>query len=283
MCRFAAYLGEEIAIDSLVTLPANSIIHQSHHSHERVEPLNGEVFWLAWYADWRADAPAIFRSVTPAWNNQNLLNIARVTKSRCVFAHVRAASPGLPVTELNCHPFAWGPLAFMHNGFIGDFQRIRRALTARLSETAYAAVKGSTDSEHLFGLFIDHWRGLADEADPAERLAAAMQATITQAAALAAAAGVDAMSLLNLAVTDGERAVVSRYTNRPAEPANSLYVHTGQRYVCEGDVCRMVGGERGAVMVCSEPLSQGPGWRPVPVNHLVVVDADLAVTLRPLR
>jgi len=280
MCRFAAYLGEEIAIDTLVTLPANSIIHQSFHSQERVEPLNGDGFGLAWYAGWRPEAPAIFRAVTPAWSNQNLLNIARVTKSRCVFAHVRAASPGLPVTQLNCHPFAWGPLAFMHNGFVGDFQRLRRPLLARLSEEAFAAVAGSTDSEHLFGLFIDHWRRL--ESEGADRLAAAMAATIAELEALADAAGVDAQSLLNLAVTDGRSVVVSRFTNRPDEPANTLYVHTGQRYACEGDVCRMVGPPGGAVMVCSEPLSEDPGWRPVPVNHLVVVAEDLGVSLRAL-
>ena len=41
-----------------------------------------------------------------------MVAVARVTKSRCVFAHVRAASPGLPVTELNCHPFAYGSADF---------------------------------------------------------------------------------------------------------------------------------------------------------------------------
>jgi len=46
MCRFAAYLGLEIFISSLVTEPHHSIIHQSYHAKERIEPLNGDGFGI---------------------------------------------------------------------------------------------------------------------------------------------------------------------------------------------------------------------------------------------
>jgi len=46
MCRFAAYLGPEIFISSLVTEPHHSIIHQSYHAKERIEPLNGDGFGI---------------------------------------------------------------------------------------------------------------------------------------------------------------------------------------------------------------------------------------------
>ena len=91
MCRFVLYLGQEIGVDSLVTEPKNSIIHQSYHSHEREEPLNGDGFGVAWYVPGH-DEPALFRNVTPAWNDINLLHLARVTRTRCVLAHVRAAT-----------------------------------------------------------------------------------------------------------------------------------------------------------------------------------------------
>ena len=42
MCRFALYLGAEISVSSLLTDPANSIIHQSFHSHEREEKFHRE-------------------------------------------------------------------------------------------------------------------------------------------------------------------------------------------------------------------------------------------------
>eukprot|EP00983_Pelagomonas_calceolata_P027064 850722-Pelagomonas_calceolata.AAC.2 len=35
--------------------------------------------------------------------------------SPTIFAHVRAAYPGMPVSENNCHPFAAGRYLWMHS------------------------------------------------------------------------------------------------------------------------------------------------------------------------
>ena len=71
-------------MSSLITEPENSLIHQSFDSREREEPLNGDGFGVAWYPqDGHRDA-ALFRSITPAWSNQNLRHIARAVKSGCV-------------------------------------------------------------------------------------------------------------------------------------------------------------------------------------------------------
>ena len=106
MCRFALYLGSPIRVSSLITEPINSIIHQSYYSREREEPLNGDGFGFAWYVPEITNEPALFRDVSPAWSNANLRHLARVTRTPCLFAHVRAASPGFPVSHLNCHPFS---------------------------------------------------------------------------------------------------------------------------------------------------------------------------------
>lgn len=92
MCRFVLYHGPPITLGSLVTEPENSLIHQSYQSRERAEPLNGDGFGLAWYAPELSAAPALFRSISPAWNNANLLSLARVVRSHCILAHVRAAT-----------------------------------------------------------------------------------------------------------------------------------------------------------------------------------------------
>ena len=57
---------------------------------------------------------------------------------------------------------------------------------------------------------------------------------------------------------------------------NSLYAHTGKRYTCDGDVCRMVepDAEGATVLIASERLSEDPGWDKVPANHIVVVDEN---------
>lgn len=94
MCRFELYMGPEIKMGSLVTEPKHSIVVQSYHCEEREEPLNGDGFGVAWYPADKNRAPAVFKSISPAWNNQNLINLSRVIHSDCMLAHVRAASPG---------------------------------------------------------------------------------------------------------------------------------------------------------------------------------------------
>lgn len=284
MCRFALYLGPPIRLSQLVTEPANSMIHQSFHSHERAEPLNGDGFGVAWYVPGIRPEPALFRSISPAWNNQNLLHLAPVTISHCLLAHVRAATPGLPVTQLNCHPFVRGRYAFMHNGTVAGFRGVMRSLRERLSAEAYLAIQGSTDSEHVFALMMDAYRGLEDESPGA--MARAMVDTIYAVDEMTRAAGVTEPSLLNLAVTDGHWAVVSRYITDGSEAANSLYVGSGNLVVDEAGVgflapCGEGEGE-GAVVVASEPLGDGPHWKRVPANHLVMVEQGGTVEVGPL-
>jgi predicted glutamine amidotransferase len=269
-------------MDTLVTKPVNSIIHQSFHSHERREPLNGDGFGVAWYVPQLSPSPAVFRSITPAWNNENLLGIASVTVSECILAHVRAASPGLSVTETNCHPFSHGRFAFMHNGVIGGFDRIRRVLLRSLSDEVFPVVRGTTDSELMFALFLDRYRR-PEGHDAADAMAVALDATLHDVVDAAQKAGISEPSYLNLAVTDGRVAVASRFTTSDPSKAASLYVHEGKQYVCKDGVCRMVSPDvgQGAVLVCSEPLSEDAGWERVPPNHLVLVREDRSVTLRP--
>jgi len=125
MCRFVCYRGPEILLADLLYKPTNSLIRQSFHAKERTEPLNGDGFGVGWYAPQISSTPCVFASLTPAWSNQNLRQISEHVKSGCFFAHVRAASPGMPVSEANYHPFQYGRFLWMHNGGIRDFWRIK--------------------------------------------------------------------------------------------------------------------------------------------------------------
>ncbi len=277
MCRFILYTGPTLSLASLVTEPSHSLIRQSISSKETEEPLNGDGFGLAWYAHDVSPEPAVFRSVTPAWNNHNLLSLARVTRSATVLAHVRAATSGLPVTELNCHPFTFGPYAFMHNGDVGGFTGVRRRLLATLSDEAFGAIRGTTDSEHLFAMFLDRIPLVREKHDRALMLAEALRRTLADLLDLQREWGIEEPNYLNLAVTDGSAAVAVRFTTDAPEHASSLHLHAGRRYVCEGGVCRMLVAESrdhdapSAVIVSSEPLSDDPGWDMVPANHMVLI------------
>lgn len=282
MCRFTLYLGPTIRLASLVVEPEHSIIDQSFHSQSQEEPLNGDGFGIAWYAPGMSKEPALFRSVTPAWNNTNLLELAKVVESPLIFAHVRAATKHGGQSEANCHPFRSGTFAFMHNGDIGDFAKLRRPLLASLGDAAFDTIAGSTDSEHLFGLVVDELPKCKSTGE--ERLAEALQAAIARCVLLCKQHGNGAPSYLNLALSDGECAVACRFTTEHDYDGESLWVHTGRLYVCAGGVCKMLAPERGrgCVLVSSEPLSQDPGWDMLPRNSMVLITKDGTTSTRPI-
>ena len=282
MCRFTFYLGQEIQVSSLITEPENSLIHQSFDALEREEPLNGDGFGLAWYSPDHVE-PALFKSVTPAWSNRNLRDLARVVRSRCVMGHVRAATQQLEVSESNCHPFRRGRHLFMHNGDIGGFDVLRRPMLSSLSDRAFHALHGTTDSEHFFGLLMDSVREL--DVHDVETLAEAVQRTLRRVLALAADHGVTDPTYFNAVITDGERAVACRFTTDAPEHADSLYVASGRAYACVDGACTILhaGADRGAVLVSSERLSDDEGWMSVPVNHMVLVAADLSARVMPME
>lgn len=283
MCRFAFYLGSPIRLGSLVTEPAHSLIHQSFHAHERDEPLNGDGFGVAWYEPALSDEPAVFRAVTPAWSNRNLHELARVVMSSCILTHVRAATQALEVSEANCHPFKRGRYAFMHNGDIGGFARLRRPLVSRLSDESFAAISGSTDSEHLFALFLDELHKLGpDEVGP-DVLALAFRSTVAMILDMVSIYAPDEHCYLNVVITDGSVAIACRFTTDLPEHSDSLYLNYGMRYVCDEGVCRMILPEdsHGAVLISSEPLSTDPGWNEVPLNHVVKIHRNRKVAIEP--
>ncbi len=281
MCRFALYLGSPVTLSSLVTEPAHSIIRQSFESRER-EPLNGDGFGLAWYVPELSERPALFRSISPAWNNPNLEDVSRVSRSSCVLAHVRAASPGLPVTQLNCHPFSWRHLAFMHNGYIAGFQGLRRRLLASLSDEAFHLIQGSTDSEHFFALIVERWIELRD-LDGVDRLVEALRQAMTLLARLQEDEGIEGVSILNVGLADGRTALASRWTDGEASTAASLHWRTGGSYACMDQECSILDPHlTGALLVASEPLSNPAAWRDVPVNHLILAAGPHDVEIQPL-
>ncbi|CAD7944056.1 unnamed protein product [Amoebophrya sp. A120] len=100
--------------------------------------------------------PCVFTSLKPAWNDRNLSRLAEQVSSKCVFAHIRAAGPGSPVSDDACHPFEARGILFMHNGMLGDFDKHCRTLMSMLSEEGFkvALEHNCIDSAVAFGLFL---------------------------------------------------------------------------------------------------------------------------------
>ncbi len=272
MCRFTLYMGPPILLSSLLLEPEHSLIRQSTHSLEREEPLNGDGFGVGWYAPEYSNEPAVFRSITPAWNNRNLHNLTRVVRSSCILAHVRAATQSSGVNEANCHPFRFNKYLCMHNGDIGNFRKVRRKLLESVCDEAYSNVYGSTDSEHFFAVFIDELlkRSVHNLDDMADSLSAA----IYRIDELVRAYGDAEPSYMNVAIADGQRAIISRYTNDSEYAPESLYYFTGDLYRTVGE---HTDGEL-SVIVSSEQLSNDIQWQEVAENQIVKINYGQAPT-----
>lgn len=289
MCRLLLYLGKPIVLNKLLIEPKNSLINQSIHARSAETPVNGDGFGVAWYVPEISLRPGIFRSLTPAWSNNNLVSMARVTRSSAVLAHVRAATPGIASAENNCHPFTYSQYAFAHNGDVTAFPRVRRDIESSLSDEAYALIEGNTDSEHVFAIFIDLLRKIehADGAtiDPLEAMAKALEETVYATIGFARARGAEGGdTYLNIAITDGTRGVACRCSTDSDENTPTLFVYRRGEYTCENGVCRLDarGSVASAVVISSEQLTDDPAWEDVPLNHLVIVGEDHSVAIRAM-
>lgn len=152
MCRLAAWIGTPRALEDVVIAPPHSLLTQSQDATEAKLAVNGDGFGIAWYQDGE-NRPGLYRDVMPAWSDGNLPSLCRMIRAPVFLAHVRA-STGAETSRLNCHPFVSDNWSFMHNGQVGGFRRIKRALEASLPDDLYEMQRGSTDSELIFLLLI---------------------------------------------------------------------------------------------------------------------------------
>jgi predicted glutamine amidotransferase len=288
MCRFIAYLGKPIIIDELLLKPDNSLVHQSYSAGEMSEPLNGDGFGLGWYAHDIGDVPGLFRSITPAWNNNNLLYNASLIRTDCMFAHIRASSEGV-VSENNTHPFHFEQFLMMHNGGIPQFPKIKRKLLSLLSDDLFLWIQGQTDSEHIFALLKQHIDELREPGVPLteNQIQQCFQKTFDVVQELKEDAGIGhEVSTFNMMATDGHRILGTRYSSNPKKDTRTLYYATGSQFQCENGVSRMKkdGSETKAVLVVSEKLNENDeDWIPIPPNHFIAVDRNLEVHLSPMQ
>jgi len=281
MCRFIAYRGKPILLEEVLHKPKNSLIRQSSNANEAEEPLNGDGFGVGWYMPELDPEPGLFVSVMPAWNDRNLSYLCRKVSTTCFFAHVRAASSG-GVSEANCHPFHYKKFLFMHNGGIGGFQKLKRKIRHRLSDEIYDWVRGQTDSEHLFALFLENLKNR--DADPsAEEMSEILQQTIQEIQKLKADYGITEACYINCVITNGKTMVGVRYVSDHKERPSTMYYSEGHHYECEDGICVMRPGnpDEYSVLIVSEKLTvQSTQWHEIPKNHLCIVAENMQVTTR---
>jgi glutamine amidotransferase len=277
MCRFVAYLGSEILLEDILVKPINSIVMQSLHARESEIPTNGDGFGLGWYTPHISNEPALFTSVFPAWNDRNLLNLTSKIQSPCFFAHVRAAGSG-GVSSYNCHPFVFGKWMLMHNGDINNFIAVKRYLRHLLDDDIYHWIQGETDSEHIFALFLQLAKG--KNLNQLSLVAEILQATLYEINKLVDRFCGENSSYYNLCLTDGTRLLACRYCTKPGAMPESLHYFAGTAL---HEYPTLRSPLHKAALISSEKLTNfNTDWQDVPANHLLLIDEEHRIELRPL-
>jgi glutamine amidotransferase len=271
VCRWLAYSGSPIRLEELLVKRDRSLIDQSLHARQGATTTNGDGFGVGWYEE--GEAPRVYRSTHPAWNDRNLKELAAGISSPLFFAHIRA-STGTAIQETNTHPFRYGRWLWMHNGFVRDFQRVRRELLLAIDPSLFPSIEGTTDSETMFYLALTF--GLEDDPVAAvERMVGFLEKTGQEH-------GIELPVQMTVATSDGRSVWAFRYSSE--RDSRSLYFSTRldtlrALHPESEELARLSDETR---VVVSEPLGDLAGaWNEVPESHVGIVQAG-EDELRPL-
>jgi predicted glutamine amidotransferase len=261
VCRWNAYFGQPLVIDELLYRMDHGLIDQSRHARMGVETTNGDGFGLGWYTT-ESEQPCRYRSVTPAWSDRNLHELAGHIESPLFLAHIRATT-GTPVQQSNCHPFRHKHWLFVHNGAIGSFPTVRRDLLLGVDPELFDGIDGSTDSELLFYLALTF--GLED--DPLGGLERAVGFVEDTGHRL----GVECPIQMTVGITDGKRVWAARYSS--AHRSRTLFISqdaaTLRTLHPEAPRLQTLSDEDRVIV--SEPLGDLPGaWVEVPESTALI-------------
>ncbi|MCH7574302.1 MAG: class II glutamine amidotransferase [Candidatus Marinimicrobia bacterium] len=258
----AIYAGEPITAAGVLLDGEHALHHQSYAPNELLSgSVNADGFGVGWYDRKVSRQPGCYRRSSPIWADRDLPGLGRLLSSEILLANVRNATDSSTSGVHSAQPYNEGDYLFMHNGFVEGFrEKMKRQLRGRLSDRGYAALQTSTDSETLFQLLVD-------ALDAGDDLAAAMVALIGDLDLLTREAGLTLQ--LNMALSDGQHVVVSRWSN--VERSNSLYLLDRDGAFPEGS------------MVASEPLTPGDAWAAVPHQSLVTLSPGRPAEVQPLQ
>ncbi|HET6520849.1 MAG TPA: class II glutamine amidotransferase [Geminicoccaceae bacterium] len=276
MCRiYGLRANAATAVECCLVHAPNSLLAQSRRDLNGFD--NADGWGIAAYDGAAGAAPRVARRPQPAHGGRRFREAARTVTAPTVVAHVRRATVGVRAVE-NTHPFVFGPWAMVHNGTVPEFERVRPLMLEAMAPGHRAAIRGVTDSEHLFHMILS-----AHEAEPGRPLLEVLGECLGRVAAWACATVPHPRLGLNVLLTDGARMVGSRwmrtlYAVRRGSDGGAAYCPG-----CGGPHARdaPAGGYR-ALAVASEPISGDEPWREVPERSVYEVTAEFELRVEPL-
>jgi len=251
MCRIAAYFGPPRAVSTVLLEPAHSLLEQSRAAREmHGGRVAGDGWGIGWFT--QAGQAGLLKNILPIWSDQNAKTTMPAIVSGSFIGHIRLASDGIETCLLNTAVYQLDDYLFTINGGIEPWgAAIARAIRARLSEKAEAALNGSSDGELIAALWRTHL-GQVNRADPGMALRDALE----QLVGLCQEHGCSFTANMIVANAEGLSAVRFAFNQEP----NSLYRLANQTRWKE------------AYLVASEPLDDEEGWESIDPAMLVRVD-----------
>jgi predicted glutamine amidotransferase len=276
MCRALLYLGEPVLLDNLLFQPDSALVRQSYMP-KMLNMLNLAGFGLrAWdRASHAPDKPFFYGSPSLPVFDRNLKNLAEKVRAGCVLAHVRgvAYSTAVEISLQNVHPFQFEGLqwALAHNGDLAGIHEMKPFLLKEIRPEFISKIRGTTDSEWIYALFVSQLRDPHDTASEDE-VFAALEKTIAILREARRKIGMTLSSSLNLFIANGSQLAAVRYCldfgcYRTEDPARvheanlsflSLWYTLGRDYGLHEEEWKMTGGAERAdsILVASEPLTR---------------------------
>src|SRR5829696_7159913 len=269
VCRFVAYLGEQVLLDDVLFAPDSSIVEQAVHPR-MLSAMNLAGFGvLGWDAGSPEPAvPYTYRTPGLPFFDRNLRALSLKARASGLIAHVRGVrlSDREVVNEQNVHPFR--------------YEGCRVAL----------AMNGDLDR------FTDMRRELAQLEDPwgspgAEEVAAAVEKALLIIRDVRVRMGIRRQSAVNLVLSDGRWIIATRFAydygwyhegwtfagSERRYDFTTLWYAVGGGYGNHdgGWGLGAVAGEPSSLLVASEPLTAArDGWLEAPEYSLLIATPD---------
>lgn len=238
------------------------------------EDLRGGSHANGWgVATYEDHLPRVDRQAWAAYHGEHFQRAAAKIFSHQVLAHVRRATIGEPKIS-NTHPFVDGRWSFIHNGTVPHFDEVRPKLQAALPRPRREAIRGDTDSEHIF----HYLRCLQDsqvERSSTDILRQGLNQIIEWCREIDPVAEIG----LNVIMTDGEQMFGSRL-------GRTLH-YVERRGVHDCEICgfphvhHQPNKSHLAVVVASEPISH-ENWREIPESSVYLVTEDFDLEIKSL-
>ncbi|WP_419419854.1 class II glutamine amidotransferase [Legionella sp. D16C41] len=271
MCRVLIYLGkQEVVLYDLLYAPDNSLAHQSYAPKlmQHIQNLAGLGFCAWSSSSLESMMPYYYKTTALPFFDKNLYRLSKKIWANCFLAHVRGVeySTNEIISEQNIHPFKFETtqIAFAHNGSLANMAEMKYALSQEMKPSVFAQIKGTTDSEWLYALFLSQLPDYTQEVSVNEACDAVIK-TLAIVRRIRAKLGIKIASPVNLFLTNGNYLIVTRFVydfghnennvQRAFLEYHSLWATFGESYGSSGGIYKMYGNKRKNILFASEPLT----------------------------